>query len=765
MMENNCYRVNITKWLPISDSLSSSCVKMIELKNAIVKHTQNIILMTNQIYNCDDSHCQEMLDKLTTELKNIIFSYESMYSTRINSNNTLQAVDNYKINYLFSNIKRLLHVMAKFHYNLINKIIGKKNDEITRNIFRLVNVYNSILELKSEVTLQPTINIFSNDCPSTLDLHNKNISTMRIFQILAKNKAEEHCHVLINCLLKIYQPGNNENSKSPPSADEISENSSVEIYRALTKHMTPPHTSTKTLSAPVNEVSNENHDAGSNIDNIETIRMFVINQTKHIEKLLDGSNDISSSQLFEKDIFNRNNNGHMKISKRELEKISNYYRRISWAAASEILDHVVLWWSSEGIAARHNLGAGGAHDLQDWLHQFIQDNKNKIPTCIKLTLLNLCDALGCHVTITCWDKIFRLAYIAAFENISKPFSTEGTDTGHMFAEVFQLLVSLSNKCEIGGEWMIGAPLMELALSEQIIILHRLDHSIHTMRLWASQECKLIAHTWDLESFFLIVKGDVNNCINELSFLKLADHTIALTVDCATISVQVYMCAKMRAKIVSEVNANMLLLKKSSSSSIEILAKICRVVSMANLHMCLPLASYWSKTGATAINNQRVSGITPSSYVEIYLERVLLPVLEVLEDHEICNMVLKIMCEAWLDYIYLDQVKFSEFGSYQLLTDFAYISNWIAECSIIPQNMKEHLMKNEVLRRCEGVGKLLLRHPGEAISMKKQIGTMDGSPTATSLGLERMPAEMYVPNQEQWLELRAGRNCSLCRCLE
>lgn len=45
------------------------------------------------------------------------------------------------------------------------------------------------------------------------------------------------------------------------------------------------------------------------------------------------------------------------------------------------------------------------------------------------------------------------------------------------------------------------------------------------------------------------------------------------------------------------------------------------------------------------------------------------------------------------------------------------------------------------------------------------GTMDGSPTATSLGLERMPAEMYVPNQEQWLELRAGRNCSLCRCIE
>lgn len=55
----------------------------------------------------------------------------------------------------------------------------------------------------------------------------------------------------------------------------------------------------------------------------------------------------------------------------------------------------------------------------------INNNNNiAVPTCIKLALLNLCDALGCHVTITCWDKIFRLAYIAAFENISRPFSTE-----------------------------------------------------------------------------------------------------------------------------------------------------------------------------------------------------------------------------------------------------------------------------------------------------------------------------------------------------
>lgn len=39
------------------------------------------------------------------------------------------------------------------------------------------------------------------------------------------------------------------------------------------------------------------------------------------------------------------------------------------------------------------------------------------------------------------------------------------------------------------------------------------------------------------------------------------------------------------------------------------------------------------------------------------EKVLLPVLEVIEDHETSNMILRIMCEAWLDYIYLHRIKF------------------------------------------------------------------------------------------------------------
>lgn len=63
--------------------------------------------------------------------------------------------------------------------------------------------------------------------------------------------------------------------------------------------------------------------------------------------------------------------------------------------------------------------------------------------------------------------------------------------------------------------------------------------------------------------------------------------------------------------------------------------------------------------------------------------------------------------------------YSEYGALQLLTDFAYVSKWVTDCPIISQTVRNQLLKNEVLRRCEGVGRLLLRHPGEAISMRKR----------------------------------------------
>ena len=112
-------------------------------------------------------------------------------------------------------------------------------------------------------------------------------------------------------------------------------------------------------------------------------------------------------------------------------------------------------------------------------------------------------------------------------------------------------------------------------------------------------------------------------------------------------------------------------------------------------------------------------------VQFYVvEQILTPILGATEDHHVSNMIIKLMCEAWLDHIYTNRIKFSQYGALQLLVDFAYVKTWIVNCPIVSQEMRKKMLRNEVLRRCEGVGRLLLRSPGEHIKMdiSKKEGT-------------------------------------------
>lgn len=70
--------------------------------------------------------------------------------------------------------------------------------------------------------------------------------------------------------------------------------------------------------------------------------------------------------------------------------------------------------------------------------------------------------------------------------------------------------------------------------------------------------------------------------------------------------------------------------------------------------------------------------------------------------------------------------------------------------------------------CEGVGKILLRKPFDVISMEapaiRKYSKENGDDCEENAPL---PPEMFVPNQQRWLELRArnrGYLCSLPICL-
>lgn len=106
----------------------------------------------------------------------------------------------------------------------------------------------------------------------------------------------------------------------------------------------------------------------------------------------------------------------------------------------------------------------------------------------------------------------------------------------------------------------------------------------------------------------------------------------------------------------------------------------------------------------------------NEYVNIYLDLMYLPIIEATKDIEILNLTLKIICEAWLENIYNKQIKFSYCGALNLLKDFEGVAEWISNCKELPEYYREKLSKHEVLRMCEGVGKILLREPDEVISM-------------------------------------------------
>lgn len=59
----------------------------------------------------------------------------------------------------------------------------------------------------------------------------------------------------------------------------------------------------------------------------------------------------------------------------------------------------------------------------------------------------------------------------------------------------------------------------------------------------------------------------------------------------------------------------------------------------------------------------------------------------------------------------------------LLKDFDGVSDWITVSAYVPAECCDTLARHEVLRMCEGVGKILLRRPFEIISMGSSVPLM------------------------------------------
>ncbi|XP_043283218.1 uncharacterized protein [Venturia canescens] len=347
-MDTN-YRNNISKWLSSQDSGPvKRSVAGLRLIDSMNRYANNVI-STLQNMESFTFYDEQILGPWIDELGQLLQSYRKI----IRLPEPLHRIVKYKFNYSSLVLKSGFKVTAKFLDTLLQEVVIRRTDAFLQKIFRLIIQYNSLFDLNN-CDADLSINLCFNDCPPMLTILKK-VSITHLLQVSAKNDAEKYCHDLIDCLLANYDIDYEEKVASPESADvEISENSSVEIYRALTKHMILP-----VMKDSVAEIITSNS---------ETIETLVNMQYGYVNVVLNVAKDFAS-QLLGYDCLKRTEGG-VKLKTKARNKIFVYYQEVTWGAVSTVLDHVILWWSPEALAPRH---IEGVHHLKDWLHQFIQD--------------------------------------------------------------------------------------------------------------------------------------------------------------------------------------------------------------------------------------------------------------------------------------------------------------------------------------------------------------------------------------------------------
>ncbi|XP_052867955.1 uncharacterized protein LOC128273922 [Anopheles cruzii] len=687
---------------------------------------------------------------------------------------------------------------------IINKMIKLmlaatySSEVVVDGALLLCTLHNESVILAQKTTqarTQTNAQVCSNSFPSLMSAPKK-MDVGMILQIITKQRAEECCSTLINCLLTTCK-----GALAVTHEDNESDTSSVEILRALTTNLQGPDgrhidpiqeemnirrkTSVNMISSgdiharpkatPGREVfvtpiirpeareldDTEHNDPAINFFNEMAAEAIAYNSINYLVNEPDGM-DLLENLIADEEIFVANvimkvikfcpSAFDRELKKSELVKWVNRGSRGLWTQIGGTLEHVVLWWSSSPLACRP---PACAKYLREWLSLLQLD---EAPEPILSTLKGLGETLTVHVTSTIWDKQFRLAVVASSLPVDYPFeesefcgkstTIEGTVCGKVWSELLYQLVQLSNTCDI------GTIANELPLVEQIPVLHRLDHSIHSMRIWAANRARSLCTDWNMMMFFKVVHNDIGLCLEQLHYIRVPE----LAAD-DPLEVQVQVCVALRAKLVSEIKDNIIKLKATCTECIDVLAAVCRTTSLASLTLCFPHFKHWQ----TEVLQERAN-----EYVAYFFNQIYLPVIQATKDIEILKLTLKIICEAWLDHIYMKKTRFSSSGALNLLKDFDGVAEWINACTTLDERIRDTLSHHEVLRMCEGVGKLLLRKPEETISILPSPSKPGKKIDETADEKAPLPPEMFVPNQKRWLELRArdrkgvNLNC-LCLC--
>lgn len=111
----------------------------------------------------------------------------------------------------------------------------------------------------------------------------------------------------------------------------------------------------------------------------------------------------------------------------------------------------------------------------------------------------------------------------------------------------------------------------------IFVLSIIDHSVHTLRLWAAVQAKSLCTDWNMKLFFKVVHNDVNQCLDALKELRVPEM-----VPTDSLEVLVQVCVALRAKLVSEIRVNISKLAVIRSTSTNNLTFLIETKFSANL---------------------------------------------------------------------------------------------------------------------------------------------------------------------------------------
>lgn len=182
-------------------------------------------------------------------------------------------------------------------------------------------------------------------------------------------------------------------------------------------------------------------------------------------------------------------------------------------------------------------------------------------------------------------------------------------------------------------------------------------------------------------------------------LRRGSHSTYTELVCTNplLEVHINVNVALREKLVSEVKTNRDKAKKTTTECINnVFAFTCEQTSLATLKIYFPPVKIWRVNHLKAVHNQ---------YIDVYLDIIYLPVIEATKDLEILSLALKIIGEALLEHIYAKRIKFTICGAINLMKDFDGIAAWIESCGELPAKYRDKLSKHEVLKVCEGVGKV------------------------------------------------------------